>query len=83
MPVTSLKEHSTRAVWLVRDRRRDFSLPGREAAEHYENRDQEDQRKAAADDPDSNLDRKRIRDADGVAKNVDQFFHVVPLRGHR
>ena len=54
----------------------DFALPRPEFAEFRESRDQEDQRKAAADDPDSNLDRKRICDADGVAKKVDQLFHV-------
>ena len=37
----------------------------------------EDQRKAAANNSDRNLNRKRICDADGVAKNVDQPFHVV------
>ena len=67
----AFSEHSTRAVWFVRDGRRDFPLPRREVAELYENRDQEDQRKTTSDDPDCNLDRKRICDADGVAKKVD------------
>ena len=77
---SALSGHSTRAVGLVRDGRRDFSLPGREVAEHDENRDQEDQRKTAADDPDGNIDRQRICDADGVAKNVDQFFMSFSAR---
>jgi hypothetical protein len=47
------------------------SLPGNEFAEHHENREQEDKWKTSADDPNSNLDRKRICDANGVAKNVD------------
>src|SRR5262245_5700063 len=55
----------------------DFTLPSHEFAELNESRDYEDQRKPAANDPDRNLNRKRICDADGVAKNVDQPFHVV------
>ena len=69
--------------WNVRDRRRDFSLPGHEVAHHFEDRDQEDQRKSTADDPNGNLDRKRVCDADGVAKNVDQFFHIRSPQGQR
>jgi hypothetical protein len=41
-----------------------------------ESRDYEDQRESAADDPDSNLDRKRVCDANGMAKNIDQSFHL-------
>ena len=64
-------------IWLARDGRCTFSQPSCELAEHHQGRDQEDQRKATANDSDRNLDRKRICDADGVAKNVDQPFHVV------
>src|SRR5262245_55273223 len=58
-----------------------FTQPGHEFAELRESRDYEDQRKSAANDPDRNLNRKRICDADGVAKNVDQPFHVVSPGG--
>ena len=68
---------SLATIWLVRDGRWVFSQRRCELAEHHQDRDQEDQRKAAANDSDRNLDRKRICDADGVAKNVDQPFHVV------
>ena len=64
----------------VRNGHRGFSLLGHKLAETDEKRGQEQQRNATADDPDGNLDRKRIRDADGVAKEVDQFFHVSPAR---
>jgi hypothetical protein len=59
---------SLATIWLVRDGRCAFSQPNCELAEHDEDRDQEDQRKATANDPDCNLDRKWICDADGVAK---------------
>src|SRR5262249_57173161 len=45
----------------------DFTLPSHEFAELNESRDCEDQRKPAANDPDRNLNRKRIWDADGGA----------------
>jgi len=67
---------SLATIWLVRDGHRVFSLPGRELTEHYEKREQKEQRKTAADDPDSDLDRKWICNADGVTKNIDQLFHV-------
>ena len=59
----------------------DFTLPSHEFAELNESRDYEDERKPAANDPDRNLNRKRICDADGVAKNVDQPFHLVSPGG--
>jgi hypothetical protein len=64
--------------YLVRNGHRGVSLIGHKLAEPDEKRGQEQQRYAAADDSDGNLDGKRIRDADGVAKEVDQFFHVSP-----
>src|SRR5215813_9642284 len=67
---------SLATIWLVRDGHRIFSLPGRELTEHYENREQKEQRKTATDDPDSDLDRKGICNADGVTKNIDQLFRV-------
>jgi hypothetical protein len=66
-------------AWPVRDGHRAFSLPGHEFAEHHENCGQGDQWKAAADDPDGNLDRKRIGDADGVAKKCQSVFPSVVL----
>lgn len=58
-------------------RHRGFALPDRQLAEQNEKRGQKQQRKPATDHSDGNLDGKRIRDADGVAKEVDQFFHVL------
>jgi hypothetical protein len=66
-------------AWPVRDGHRAFSLPGHEFAEHHENCGQGDQWKAAAADPDGNLDRKRIGDADGVAKKCQSVFPSVVL----
>jgi hypothetical protein len=43
-------------IWLVSDGRRAFSLPGHQLAEHDQKCEQEEQRKAAADDPDGDLD---------------------------
>ena len=66
--------------WPVGDGHRAFSLFGRELAEHYEQGRYEKHRNAAADDPNGNLDRKRIGDTDGVTKNIDQVFHVISAR---
>jgi len=63
--------------WPVRNGHRVFALPSHYFAEQDEKRGQKQQRNAAADHPDGNFDRKRICDADGVAKEVDQFVHVV------
>ena len=65
----------------MRERLCVFSEPRDQVAEPDEGRDEEDQRKASADNPNGYLDRKRIRDADGVAKNVDQLFHMVSPSG--
>jgi hypothetical protein len=53
-----------------------FTLPGHEFAEFRESRDHQNQRKSAADDPNSNLDRKRVCDTDAVAKKINQLFHL-------
>jgi hypothetical protein len=58
-------------------RHRGFALPGHKLAEQNEKRGQKQQRQAAPDHPDSNLDGKGVCDADGVAKEVDQFLHVL------
>jgi hypothetical protein len=68
--------------WPVRNGRRGFALFGRCLAEQDEKRVQKKQRNAAADYADGNLDGKWIRDADDVAKEIDQFFHVVTPREH-
>lgn len=72
-PAIVLLSEGRRARW-----RRNFALPSRKLAEQDEKRGQKQQRNAAADHPDGNLDRKRICDVDNVAKEVDHFFHVCP-----
>jgi len=62
----------------MRDGHRVFSQRGRKLTEHDKKREQEEQRQAAANNSDGNLDRKWICDADGVTKDIDQFLHVLP-----
>jgi len=65
----------TCAVW-----HGDFTLPGHGLAELDGSRDHQDQRKSATDDPDSNLDRKWVCDADGMTKKYQLVFPSVVLR---
>ena len=58
-----------------------LSLACHDLPEPYEQHAHDEQWETAANDSDGDLDRKRICDANGVTKNVDQFFHVITPRG--
>ena len=75
----------TGASFLTGWDRRDggLSLACHDVPEPYEQHAHDEQWETAANDSDGDLDRKRICDANGVTKNVDQFFHVITPRGQR
>jgi len=53
-----------------------LTLPRGEFTEFHESSSYDHQRETAANDPDSNFDRKRICDANGMAKKFNKFFHL-------
>jgi hypothetical protein len=53
-----------------------LALPRGEFTEFHESRSYDHQRESAADNPDRNFDRKWICDADGMAKKINELFHL-------